>query len=1495
MTVVQSLLVNLETNTAKWASEMNKCADLTEGMAKRVNSAIGLVEKAFIAVKIGEVFSKAVEEAAEAEKSMAQLTQVLKSTGGVAGVTSEQVTSLTASLQKQTGVSDDALNSASALMLTFTKVGKNVFPDAIKSVNDMSAALGQDLKTSTIQLGKALNDPIKGVSALQKVGVSFTASQKETIKALVESGRTMDAQKLILKELNTEFGGAAAAARDTFGGALGALQTSINDVFEALGTGTNSGLRGAVEFLIVATDHLKDGIEELQKWFGSNTESANQFKAALGVVGDVFNFLGEEIKAVWNIQLNLAQSISEMVGYGIRGFKEMGEYIYSQLGRPLQICIDLANTFATTFVSEFSKSVAEAPKRFNEQLAKEGKDYVGQAMSPAMREFDKWIKEAQSKQKAMADAHKNFKQSIGIDNEPEADDKSAKKEADRLKREAEALGKRQEHLGSLVDGYNQHLEQMKALTAEEKEQVKYEELKQKIASMTGVGQLDKEVAFMKLEKAHNQAMIEIKRQATSEEKGKLQELLDSMKVQTAEIEGQKTGHEEIAERMKLEAELQKLIKIGGEENLAVVQQIREEKEKQIALEEGKKHDEELKSVNEILQNYRDQGTAIQAKMNGQDNYLDLLKEERKIQESIHLSEGEKGAALDTLRQQYQVNEQYNRTLKDQDKLVDQITSSDKGYYNQVMDLREAVQSGRITMFQYNEALSKVNSGTKEASKGGKEFADTVGKGLEDALFSGKKLVDVMKDLGKELIKMAAKKILIDPLKERLGLAFDQVGRNLFGAGKTAMPIPGQSPYLPTSPFGGQSPNYGGINATNPAAPGAPGLTDWGKQFLGMNPANVNLSGGSIQSGAPIYSTGPVMMNGGQVSLNQPTINNPTFPIPANTGGGGIGGGGIFGAGGLGGLLGGILGAPFKLLSGLGGLFGGGGADGGGGIGNLLGAPFKLLGSLFGGGADGAAPGGGLFGGLQSSIGSFAPLLNPFGFLGGLGKAFGATMGGDTIFKDIAPLLNPMGLFGGLGSALGGLFGGAREFGGPMDAGRAYLVGERGPELVIPGMDSAVMSNLDWRAIMQQTNGTPLYQKMGFQPTFTGEVAMLMRKAQNYLGMSEDMKQRARTTGDGYFTNEDMGRLMQLTIDDIDPQENKEIWEWTDQYNDMIATRLQYDPGATGQQKSWAADTLSNKTWAASTMGLGKNALPTGNQLGNIFTAMAHRGVIPSTYLMQKINQRDWMMDFFDKNFKGGGGWDAIFKGSGSREGMAGAGSGVFAQYTGMGPQEFSMPFQEELGTMSNTKVPQFSNPVFGPNNGISNWGPFSGISTPANVNGSFGPGSGSYPIPSNIIGYPSGGGFGGPGGLSNPVGGFADPSAAPFDPGGYPNPWAGSQEAANGGWISPKGWQPDTTYNMNSNWYGGARASGGPVEANKVYTWNENGREMLMTTRPGEVLSADKVRDRAKQSNEKTELKVVVNNYTGQPLDARIDDRGELNLFLSDVRKNLKARRPAWQ
>jgi hypothetical protein len=178
---------------------------------------------------------KAVKAFNESEAAIAQTNAVLKSTKGIAGVTSGEVTKLATSLQKLTTFSDEEVRSAENLLLTFTNISDDIFPDTTKAVLNMSQALGQDLKSSSIQLGKALNDPILGLTSLSRVGVKFTQDTRDQIKALVEQGNTLQAQKIILRELATEFGGSATKAAKTFGGQMKQVANQMDDLLEEVG------------------------------------------------------------------------------------------------------------------------------------------------------------------------------------------------------------------------------------------------------------------------------------------------------------------------------------------------------------------------------------------------------------------------------------------------------------------------------------------------------------------------------------------------------------------------------------------------------------------------------------------------------------------------------------------------------------------------------------------------------------------------------------------------------------------------------------------------------------------------------------------------------------------------------------------------------------------------------------------------------------------------------------------------------------------------------------------------------------------------------------------------------------------------------------------------------------------------------------------------------------------------------------------------------------
>lgn len=208
-----------------------------QGMFKQLAIGLGGVVALRKAYRtLTQFMGSCIDKAIEQEQVTTQLEARLKSTKGAAGLTKDELLKMASGLQAVTTYGDETIISAENLLLTFKDIGKDVFPDALETVLDMSTALGQDLKSSAVQLGKALNDPIEGVTALKRVGVSFTDAQREQIKVLVESGNTLDAQKLILQELQTEFGGASRAAAKDFGGSLKQLAGYWGDVKEKLGT-----------------------------------------------------------------------------------------------------------------------------------------------------------------------------------------------------------------------------------------------------------------------------------------------------------------------------------------------------------------------------------------------------------------------------------------------------------------------------------------------------------------------------------------------------------------------------------------------------------------------------------------------------------------------------------------------------------------------------------------------------------------------------------------------------------------------------------------------------------------------------------------------------------------------------------------------------------------------------------------------------------------------------------------------------------------------------------------------------------------------------------------------------------------------------------------------------------------------------------------------------------------------------------------------------------
>lgn len=215
------------------------------GSAQKGTSKFGTAAKAALVggaaaglYAVGKAAKIGWDEYNQGAQAAAQTNAAIKSTGGVAGVTAKHVTTLANAMLLKSGIDDEATQAAENQLLTFTKIGASggIFDKTTRAVADLATRLNdgaipsmEQMSSTGIMVGKALNNPAVGMTRLQRVGVEFTDSLKATITKLQQSGHLMEAQSLILKVLQQQYGGSAKAAGQTFGGQLTILHERLNN------------------------------------------------------------------------------------------------------------------------------------------------------------------------------------------------------------------------------------------------------------------------------------------------------------------------------------------------------------------------------------------------------------------------------------------------------------------------------------------------------------------------------------------------------------------------------------------------------------------------------------------------------------------------------------------------------------------------------------------------------------------------------------------------------------------------------------------------------------------------------------------------------------------------------------------------------------------------------------------------------------------------------------------------------------------------------------------------------------------------------------------------------------------------------------------------------------------------------------------------------------------------------------------------------------------
>lgn len=235
----------------------------TSETEKLFKSLGGSIAGAFSIKAVTDFARKSAEAWRVQKEAVNVMNQVLKSTGAEAWTSSAELKEMAASLQDLTNYSADATISMQSVLLGFKNITGENFKHATKAILDMSTVMKYDLASSAQAIGKALDDPIRGLDSLSKQGFRFTEQQKEMLKAMVEAGDIAGAQKIILGELDGAFGGAAEAAAD-----LGTqVKNSAKNVLAGFGKvfsflGEHSG---ALKLTKEALDAIADAFNNVER------------------------------------------------------------------------------------------------------------------------------------------------------------------------------------------------------------------------------------------------------------------------------------------------------------------------------------------------------------------------------------------------------------------------------------------------------------------------------------------------------------------------------------------------------------------------------------------------------------------------------------------------------------------------------------------------------------------------------------------------------------------------------------------------------------------------------------------------------------------------------------------------------------------------------------------------------------------------------------------------------------------------------------------------------------------------------------------------------------------------------------------------------------------------------------------------------------------------------------------------------------------------------
>ena len=296
-------------------------------------------------------FARMAEEAQAANNRLDQISHSMGLFGSETGKVTDRLKAFAEANELTLGIDADIIKNTQSKLMTFKELGATAdeaggaFDRATKAALDLAAAGFGQAETNAIQLGKALNDPIKGITALTRSGITFTESERELIRTLVESGNTLQAQEMILAAIETQVGGTAEATVTS----TAKMELAFARIGDSIGTAVLPMFEEFANFIVEVTP-------QIEGFFMSLTDPTTEVGQKWFEMGGSVIAFGETIADVWS---------SIDTGGLFTGLLDLIETVMIGLSQLIWVAGDAGKTLGMVFSGDFAGAGAQVGSFFN--------------------------------------------------------------------------------------------------------------------------------------------------------------------------------------------------------------------------------------------------------------------------------------------------------------------------------------------------------------------------------------------------------------------------------------------------------------------------------------------------------------------------------------------------------------------------------------------------------------------------------------------------------------------------------------------------------------------------------------------------------------------------------------------------------------------------------------------------------------------------------------------------------------------------------------------------------------------------------------------------------------------------------------------------------------------------------------------------------------------------------------------------------------------------